>query len=185
MTYLRMGVVGTAYKENEQRAPIHPEHLDSIPEVLRQNMYFETGYGGVFWCFRQCFGKQSKRIMFSRENFFESCDVVLLPKPTSKDFSSFKEGQIIWGWPHCVQGPAITQEGIDKKLTYIAWEEMHVWGSNGQWLVHVFHINNELAGYCSVKHALQLRGMTGHYGPNLKAVVIGFGSVGRGAIHLL
>ena len=46
---------------------------------------------------------------------------------------------------------------------------MHVWGSNGQWLVHVFHINNELAGYCSVKHALQLRGMTGHYGPNLKA----------------
>ena len=54
---------------------------------------------------------------------------------------------------------------------------MHVWGSNGQWLVHVFHINNELAGYCSVKHGTQLRGMTGHYGPNPKAVVIGFGSV--------
>ena len=35
MTYLRMGVIGTAYKENDQRAPIHPEHPDSIPEVLR------------------------------------------------------------------------------------------------------------------------------------------------------
>ena len=184
MTYLRMGVVGTANKENEQRAPIHPEHLDSIPEVLRQNMYFETGYGDRFGV-SDSFLETKVKGLCSREEIFESCDVVLLPKPTSKDFSSFKEGQIIWGWPHCVQGPAITQEGIDKKLTYIAWEEMHVWGSNGQWLVHVFHINNELAGYCSVKHALQLRGMTGHYGPNLKAVVIGFGSVGRGAIHAL
>ena len=143
MTYLRMGVVGTAYKENEQRAPIHPEHLDSIPEVLRQNMYFETGYGERFGVSDSVLETKVKGLC-SREEIFESCDVVLLPKPNSKDFSSFKEGQIIWGWPHCVQGPAITQEGIDKKLTYIAWEEMHVWGSNGQWLVHVFHINNEL-----------------------------------------
>ena len=37
-------------------------------------------------------------------------------------------------------------------------------------LGHVFHINNELAGYCSVLHSLQLQGLTGHYGPFKKAV---------------
>lgn len=184
MSYLTLGVVGSSFKENEQRAPIHPEHIATIPDELRGYLFFEKGYG-------ERFGVEDSEIepliggLKSREELFESCDVILLPKPTSGDFSSFKEGQIIWGWPHCVQGEAITQVGIDKKLTYIAWEEMHIWGSKGQWLVHVFHLNNELAGYSSVLQALQLRGLTGHYGPNLKAVVIGFGSVGRGAIHAL
>lgn len=184
MSYLSLGVIGSSNKENEQRAPIHPNHIDSIPEALRAKMYFERGYGLRFGVSD---AELEKKVagLGSRAELFEQCDVVLLPKPTSEDFDSFREGQVIWGWPHCVQGQEITQVGIDKKLTYIAWEEMHIWSSQNQWLVHVFHINNELAGYCSVMHALQLRGMTGHYGPNLKALVIGFGSVGRGAIHSL
>ncbi len=47
----------------------------------------------------------------------------------------------------------------------------------------MFHLNNELAGYAAVLHALQLKGWTAHYGAPLKACVIGFGSVGRGAVH--
>ncbi|MGH3439541.1 MAG: hypothetical protein ACRDRN_24175 [Sciscionella sp.] len=51
--------------------------------------------------------------------------------------------------------------------------------------LHVFHKNNELAGYCSVLHALQLAGLTGDYGRRLSAVVIGFGATARGAVTAL
>jgi hypothetical protein len=51
--------------------------------------------------------------------------------------------------------------------------------------VHVFHMNNELAGYCSVLHAMQLRGRTGAYGPRIRAVVISFGATARGAVTAL
>jgi hypothetical protein len=49
----------------------------------------------------------------------------------------------------------------------------------------VFHKNNELAGYCSVLHALQLTGVTGEYGRPLRACVISFGATGRGAATAL
>jgi alanine dehydrogenase len=49
----------------------------------------------------------------------------------------------------------------------------------------VFHKNNELAGYCSVLHCMQIAGVTGDYGPRLRAVVIGFGATARGAVAAL
>ena len=49
----------------------------------------------------------------------------------------------------------------------------------------MFHKNNELAGYCSVIHALELAGLTGDYGRRLTAVVIGFGATARGAVTAL
>jgi hypothetical protein len=49
----------------------------------------------------------------------------------------------------------------------------------------VFHKNNELAGYCSVLHAMQLAGITGSYGRRLRAAVIGFGATARGAVTAL
>jgi alanine dehydrogenase len=181
---LTLGVIGSSHKENERRAPIHPDHLKQISATLRERIFLEKGYGLQFGVSDQELAPLVAGLM-SRAELFEHCDIILLPKPTDEDFSSFRPGQIIWGWPHCVQGHGITQTGIDKRLTYIAWEEMHIWGKNDDWQVHVFHINNELAGYCSVLHSLQLQGLTGHYGPFKKAVVIGFGSVGRGAIHAL
>ena len=51
--------------------------------------------------------------------------------------------------------------------------------------MHVFHKNNELAGYCSVLQALELTGSTGDYGRRLSAVVIGFGATARGAVTAL
>ena len=79
----------------------------------------------------------------------------------------------------------MTQLSIDKRLTVIAFEAMNHWGSDGAFGLHVFHINNELAGYCSVLHALQLCGSTGDYGRRLTAVVIGFGATARGAVTAL
>jgi hypothetical protein len=94
-------------------------------------------------------------------------------------------GQIIWGWPHCVQDTALTQIAIDRRLTLIAFEAMHHWQADGGFAVHVFHKNNELAGYCSVLHAMQLAGITGSYGRRLGAAVIGFGATARGAVTAL
>ena len=96
-----------------------------------------------------------------------------------------REGQILWGWPHCVQNEDITQLGIDRQLTLIAFEAMNHWHSDGSFNLHVFHKNNELAGYCSVLHAMQLLGITGEYGRPLRAAVISFGATGRGAVTAL
>jgi hypothetical protein len=71
---------------------------------------------------------------------------------------------VLWGWPHAVQDSELTQVAIDKRLTLIAWEAMNHWTPSGRFVVHVFHLNNELAGYCSVLHAMTLIGSTGHYG---------------------
>jgi hypothetical protein len=62
---------------------------------------------------------------------------------------------------------------------------MNHWTGDGAFNLHVFHKNNELAGYASVLHALSLVGTTGDYGRPLSAVVIGFGATARGAVTSL
>jgi alanine dehydrogenase len=118
-----------------------------------------------------------------REELLASCDVLVLPKPLPEDLETLRPGQVVWGWPHCVQDRRMTQLAIDRRLTLIAWEAMNRWTHDGRFSVHVFHKNNELAGYCSVLHALSLIGSTGDYGRRLRAAVISFGATGRGAVR--
>ena len=113
------------------------------------------------------------------------CDVILLPKVQAEDLAELNVGQVVWGWPHCVQDAALTQIAIDRRLTLIAFEAMNHWQADGGFGLHVFHKNNELAGYCSVLHAMQLAGITGSYGRRLRAAVIGFGATARGAVTAL
>ena len=108
-----------------------------------------------------------------------------LPKVQAEDLAELRAGQVVWGWPHCVQDSALTQIAIDRRLTMIAFEAMNHWQSDGGFGLHVFHKNNELAGYCSVLHAMQLAGITGSYGRRLRAAVIGFGATARGAVTAL
>lgn len=93
------------------------------------------------------------------------------------------EYAVIWGWIHSVQQTDVAQIAIDKKMTLVAWENMYYQGTRDR--VHIFQKNNEMVGYCGVQHALQLRGIDGNFGAPRKAVIIGFGSVGRGAIYAL
>jgi alanine dehydrogenase len=111
--------------------------------------------------------------------------VVLLLKPLLEDVEALPVGRILWGWPHCVQNTELTQIAIDHSLTLIAFEAMNHWTRDHAVGLHVFHKNNELAGYCSVLHALQLIGRTGDYGRRLTAAVIGFGATARGAVTAL
>jgi alanine dehydrogenase len=151
---------------------------------LRKRIYLEQGYGSKF-------GATSDELeglvagLRSQQQLIEECDIILAPKPLPEDIAALREGQIHWGWPHCVQDEVLTQHAIDRRLTLIAWEAMNHWDPDGDFGLHVFHKNNELAGYCSVLQALQLLGRTGQYGRKQKAAVISFGATGRGAVTAL
>ncbi|WP_045076548.1 N(5)-(carboxyethyl)ornithine synthase [Psychromicrobium lacuslunae] len=184
MSMLTLGVMATSRKPDERRLPIHPAHFGRIDPEVRQSLLLETGYG-------ERSGISDSQLaplvggLLSRDELIARSDVVLLAKPQPSDLADLREGQILWGWPHCVQDREITQLAIDKKLTLIAFEAMNHWASDGGFGLHVFHKNNELAGYCSVLHALALRGTSGDYGQRLSAVVIGFGATARGAVTAL
>lgn len=184
MALLTVGVFGTSSKEDEKRVPIHPDQLSWIEEGIRSHLFFEENYGANFGVEDSYIASLSGGV-HSREELFQRCDIALLPKPVQADFDQMREGGILWGWPHCVQQKQFTQSAIDKRLTLIAWEAMHKWWPNGEWQMHIFHKNNELAGYAGVIHALGLAGIDGNYGPPRKAVVMSFGSVSRGAIFAL
>ncbi|MCU0263267.1 MAG: N(5)-(carboxyethyl)ornithine synthase [Candidatus Nanopelagicales bacterium] len=181
MVQLTLGVLSTSSKENELRLPIHPHHLERIDADLRARIVLERGYGLRFGVADEHLSTLVADVL-PRDEVIACTDVVLLPKPTLHDLRALHDGQVLWGWPHAVQDPDLTQAAIDKHLTLIAWEAMNHWSPAGDFMVHVFHMNNEMAGYCSVLHAMSLIGSTGHYGRQLKAVVIGFGNTARGAI---
>ncbi len=184
MNQLSLGVVARSLKENERRLPLHPHHLARIPGDLRESIYLETGYGHRFGLSDD----QLKRWVAglrTREQLVDECDVILQPKPTVAEIAAMRIGQVLWGWPHCVQDEKLTQLAIDQRLTLIAFEAMNHWHADGSFSLHVFHKNNELAGYCSVLHAMQIAGSTGDYGRRLRAVVIGFGATARGAVTAL
>ncbi len=184
MNQLNLGVMARSLKENERRLPLHPQHLSRIPDDLRDNVFLERGYG-------ESFGVPDEELkgwvagFRTRAELVAECDVILQPKPLLSDIAGLRPGQVLWGWPHCVQDEELTQVAIDRKLTLIAFEAMNHWHRDGSFSLHVFHKNNEIAGYCSVLHAMQIAGSTGAYGRRLRAVVIGFGATARGAVTAL
>ena len=181
---LKLGIIGTSNKENEGRIPIHPDHLRRLPESVRRQLVFEQGYGSSLGVSDAEIAEQTGG-MASRQELLAELGAVVLPKPTVPDLETLREGGILWGWPHCVQQRALTQVAIDRRQTLIAFEEMFVWAPDGHVGRHTFYKNNELAGYCAVLHALQLRGIDGHYGKRRKTIIISFGAVSRGAIYAL
>ena len=184
MSKLRFGVVGASRKADERRAPVHPGHLTRLPKSIRKQLVFETGYGAPF-------DMEDADIihltggMAPREELLAGLGSVIIAKPVLSDLLEMREGGTLWGYPHCAQQKDVTQAAIDRKLTLIAFEDMFVWKSGGVIGRHTFYKNNEMAGYCAVLHALQLKGIDGHYGNQRKVVIFSFGAVSRGAIYAL
>ncbi|MGC9965713.1 MAG: alanine dehydrogenase [Syntrophobacteraceae bacterium] len=181
---VKIGIFKTSLKENEARVPIYPEHLPRLSGALRSRMFFERNYGSEYGFSESYFVGHGVAIC-DCEYLLSECDLIVLPKPMPEDLVAMKPGQVLFGWVHCVQQKAITQLAIDRRLTIIAWEAMHDWSESGEKKVHVFYKNNEIAGYASVLHCLQLLGLDGHYGPRRKLVILSYGSVSRGAIYAL
>lgn len=184
MTLLELGVLGTSAKENELRLPLHPDHLTTVDPDLRARVTLEHGYGERFGVGDDVLSRTVGGLA-TRAEILTGSDVVLLPKPQVEDVTALRPGQVLWGWPHCVQDKALTQAAIDGRATLIAFEAMNHWTSAGTVGLHVFHKNNELAGYASVLHSFALTGTTGTYGRRMRAAVIGFGATARGAVTAL
>ena len=179
-----VGVVGTSKKVDERRFPIHPKHFSRIPEPLRRQLIFEKGYGDAFGMTDSEIGDMTGGIA-TRHELLADIGTVIIAKPLTVDLLELKEGGTLWGYPHCVQQEDITQTAIDRKQTLIAFEDMFVWSPDGHVGRHTFYKNNEMAGYCAVIHALQLKGIDGHYGDQRKVIIFSFGAVSRGAIYAL
>lgn len=184
MVLSQIGVIGTSKKEDERRVPIHPEHLQRLPENIRKTLVFEKGYGKPFNIEDAEIDNQTGGIA-TRSEILSDIGAAIIAKPVLSDLKELKEGGIIWGYPHCAQQMEITQTAIDRKLTLIAFEDMFVWSPGGIIGRHTFYKNNEMAGYSAVIHALQLKGIDGHYGNQRKAIIFSFGAVSRGAIYAL
>jgi N5-(carboxyethyl)ornithine synthase len=184
MSKFKLGVVGTSRKEDERRFPIHPEHLSRIPEQVRRQLIFEEGYGEPFDFADSKIAALTGGIA-TRHELLADIGTVIITKPVLADLLELREEGTLWGYVHCVQQRDITQAAIDRKLTLIAFEDMFVWAPNGSMGRHTFYKNNEMAGYCAVLHALQLKGIDGHYGNQRKTIIFSFGAVSRGAIYAL
>ncbi len=184
MNPLQFGVIGTSRKIDEQRVPLHPAHLPRLPEALRQRLIFEEGYGEPFDVSDAELAALTGGTA-SRHALLADLGNVIVAKPVLADLEELKVGGVMWGYVHCAQQRAITQAGIDRKQTLIAFEDMYIWSPSGQEGRHTFYKNNEMAGYCAVLHALQLKGIDGHYGNQRKAIIFSFGAVSRGAIYAL
>lgn len=178
-----LGLIKTSFKENERRLPVFPEHLHFVPNDLRRSIVLEKGYALSFKITDselESMGFKTK----TRDDILTDTDIIVLPKPVPNDLKKIPKGKVLWGWTHCVQNYDIAQFAIEKKLTYVSWENMHLW-ANGNKAMHIFYKNNEIAGYASIIHALELMGMDGYYGERKKVVVFGYGSVSKGAIRAL
>lgn len=184
MNKILFGVIGTSRKENEQRVPLHPEHFSRIPEENRRQLIFEEGYGEPFGIPDAEIAARTGGIA-KRHEILVDIGNVIIAKPMLEDLQELRNGGVLWGYVHCAQQRPITQAAIDRKLTLIAFEDMFVWGPNGEIGRHTFYKNNEMAGYCAVLHALQLKGIDGHYGNQRKIIIFSFGAVSRGAIYAL
>ncbi len=181
---MRLGLVRTSLKENERRLPIYPEHFPRLPLQVRQHTVLEASYGAAFG-YNDSYFTGLGATCTPREEIFSLCDLVILPKPVPDDLAMMHPGQVLCGWMHCVQQTAFAQEAIRRRLTLIAWEDMHLWGAGGERQMHIFYKNNELAGYAAILQVLQLLGIDGFYGPRRRVVALGYGSVTRGAIFAL
>ena len=134
---------------------MHPSHLERIDADIRARMMLERGLRRALRRRRMtklaplvgADGRPRRRSSRKPTSIAVAQAARIRPRRSARR-------QVLWGWPHCVQDREITQLAIDKRLTLIAWEAMNHWQSDGGFGLHVFHKNNEIAGYCSVLHAL-------------------------------
>ena len=161
MSQFTLGVIRRTRKENERRLPIHPQHLDRIDADLRARIYLEHGYG-------EDFGVSDAQLsglvagMRTRTALIAECDVILLLKPDFRDLAELRHGQVLWGWPHCVQDRELTEQAIQRQLSVIAFESMNLWRNDGSFKLHVFHKNNETGRLLLGASRPADRGIDGH-----------------------
>lgn len=91
-----IGIVGTSRKPDERRLPVHPDHLPRLPEAVRREMVFETGYGDVFDLSDAELAAQSGGVA-PRSQLLAEAGTVVIAKPTVADLEELRPGGLLWG----------------------------------------------------------------------------------------
>lgn len=175
---LKLGIIAISHKENEKRVPIHPADFPKISPLHKPYIYIDTNYGSNFGYTDDQLRPHVAAIL-PKQQIYTTCDIILILKYTRQDYLQIPPNKICWGWHHLVQN----KENVDiitnfnKQLTAISLEAMY---ENN---IYIFNDNRIIAGYSSVLHAFQLKGLTGYLSQNnLKAAIISYGNVGKGAL---
>lgn len=158
-------------KENENRRALIPSDLATV--ASRDQLVFETGYGLPLGYEDGDYLKAGAVVADHAEVI--ACPIICNPKPMVGD-DYFLPGKTLFGWIHAVQGRAITDLLLQRKMTAIAWEDMFEGGR------HTFWRNNEISGEAAIAHAFIQWGRLPYHG---QVAVIGRGNVGRGAVRAL
>ena len=157
---LSLGVIGSSAKENEHRLPLHPEHLARILEPSsRQRITLEHGYGARFGT-----PTASSPLVAG----FASREEILRRLRRRGAAQAAARGRRGHGTPGRSSGAGRTacRTRVDDPARHrpradpdrLRGDEP-LDGRTARVGLHVFHKNNELAGYCSVLQALELAGI--------------------------
>ena len=141
-------------KPDERRLAIHPAHLERIDPVLRRRLFLERGYGERFG-----FSDDAPRAAGRRPALARGAARGVrrdhpaqaagrgprdaAPRPGRVGLAALRAGRADDAARDRPRADADRLRG-DEPLDQ----------ATGNFSVHVFHKNNELAGYCSVLHAL-------------------------------
>lgn len=161
-------------KENERRRALLPSEVVSLRNP--QSLYFQHGYGEVLGIKDREYVEAGANVTeYSR--LFDHPVVCCMKSPTLEEREHYtRDGQLLFGWIHAVQGRSITDWLVDRQLSAIAWEDMCADGR------HVFWRNNEIAGHAAIVHASL---MWGRSLAGLNVALIGRGNTARGAYGAL
>lgn len=188
MQNLKLGIIGGSFKENEKRLPIHPADFQKIPIEFREYIFIDKNYGINFGYTDEQLKPYIGGIL-SKDEIYDYCDVILILKYTKPDYVKMGMNKICWGWHHLVQNKGNVDIILKKNITAISIEQMF---DNGKYILEE---NRLMAGYASIMHAFQLKGITGYLcvstsvrgnsNTSHKVAVLSHGWVGRGAVDAL
>ncbi|MEW2530257.1 alanine dehydrogenase [Streptomyces sp. NPDC047071] len=188
MTQLTIGLITAPRASGDQRLPLHPQHLARLESAVSSRLYLETGYGTAFGTADDHLAQLCGGIC-TREEIFSECDVILVHTPAPQDLTGLKKGQILWAHPHLTHpaeaalhpAEAAPQPPGGRRALLAPPHPL----SPGPGHTPACPHPDAMAGYCSVTHALACTGRTGHWGPPLRAAVIGDAAAAQGAVDAL
>lgn len=180
---MRIGIA-KEIKPGEGRVALLPNHVQQLTD--KHEVFIETGAGLLSQATDQDYKAIGATIASSAESLFRQGELIVKVKEIlPEEFAYLNSDHIIFTNLHSAADPAQLDVLLDRKLTAISAEEIHQYGSP----------NCPLAGEIGALEGLRLtfacHGGSGnhflpHYGaPTCKAIVIGLGGVGRGALRTL
>lgn len=180
-----MGFLSRSLMTSERRSPIFPKHLEQTPlqHPLIQDFLFEQNFGTH--TFQETSDTQILRCghqVEHRLNLLKKCDVVLSLKPTD-EWQYMRKNSLLIGWFNHLQKPLYNPQNV----TFLDLENVTVFAEGRT--QKLLWKNAYVAGECGVKQTINLLEQQAPNSPAIaqrkKAVVLGYGNLGKGATDAL